>query len=275
MEILYNKGKNIPKEDCPVTYYVVDAFTARPFAGNPAGVCLVDAWPAEEKMQQIAGENNLPETAFICKEETGWRIRWFTPAFEMDLCGHATLASGFVILTQLEPGADYVDFASCSGPLRVLRQGDRFTLDFPSRPPVPVVTPEGLAECLGVPVLGCFQSRDLIVLVEDAAQVASLQPDFAAMARIIPAEGVVPTAPGEDCDFVSRFFDPHDAIIEDPVTGSAHCTLVPFWADRLGKDTLVARQLSKRGGTLFCENAGQRVFISGNAVLYSVGEIKV
>ncbi len=258
-----------------MTYYVVDAFTDRPFSGNPAGVCLVDSWPSDTKMQQIAGENNLPETAFICKEPEGWRIRWFTPAFEMDLCGHATLASGFVILTQLEPDADRVNFSSASGPLCVLRQGDCFTLDFPSRAPVPVSTPAGLAECLGVPVLGCFQSRDLIVLVESAAQVAALTPDFVAMAQIIPAEGVVPTAPGADCDFVSRFFDPHDAIIEDPVTGSAHCTLIPFWADRLGKDTLVARQLSKRGGTLYCENAGDRVFISGTAVLYSVGEIKV
>ena len=258
-----------------MTYYVVDAFTDRPFAGNPAGVCLVDTWPSEEKMQQIAGENNLPETAFICKTEAGWHIRWFTPAFEMDLCGHATLASGFVILTQLEPDADSVTFSSASGPLRVVRQEERFTLDFPSRPPVPVETPAGLPECLGVPVLGCFQSRDLIVLVENAQQVATLQPDFAAMAKIIPAEGVVPTAPGDDCDFVSRFFDPHDAIIEDPVTGSAHCTLIPFWSERLGKQELVARQLSKRGGTLYCRLDEPRVFISGAAVLYSIGEIKV
>lgn len=258
-----------------MTYYMVDAFTHRPFSGNPAGVCLVDVWPADEKMQQIAGENNLPETAFVCREAEGWRIRWFTPAFEMDLCGHATLASGFVILTQLEPEAEAVDFTSRSGPLRVLRQGDRFVLDFPSRPPKPVPTPAGLADCLGVPVLGCFQSRDLIVLVESAAQVAALRPDFAAMASIIPAEGVVPTAPGEDCDFVSRFFDPHDAIIEDPVTGSAHCTLIPFWRERLGKATLVARQLSPRGGTLYCEDAGDRVHIAGGAVLYSVGEIRV
>lgn len=273
--MIYNNAITVCKEEYAMIYYVVDAFTHRPFAGNPAGVCLVDAWPSDAKMQQIAGENNLPETAFICKETDGWHIRWFTPAFEMDLCGHATLASGFVILTQLEPGAEYVDFSSRSGPLRVLRQGDRFTLDFPARPPRPVATPDGLAACLGVPILGCYQSRDLIVLVENARQVAELTPDFAAMARIIPAEGVVPTAPGDDCDFVSRFFDPHDAIIEDPVTGSAHCTLIPFWAEKLGRDVLVARQLSRRGGTLYCENAGERVYISGNAVLYSMGEIKV
>lgn len=258
-----------------MTYYMVDAFTDRPFAGNPAGVCLVDAWPDDKKMQQIAGENNLPETAFVCREPAGWKIRWFTPSFEMDLCGHATLASGYVLLTQLEPQAPYVDFSSRSGPLRVLRENDRFVLDFPSRPPVPVPTPEGLSDCLGVPVLGCFQSRDLIVLVESAAQVAAMTPDFAVMAKLVPAEGVVPTAPGTDCDFVSRFFDPHDAIIEDPVTGSAHCTLIPFWRARLGKEQLVARQLSRRGGTLYCRDAGQRVFIAGSAVLYSVGEIRV
>ena len=255
-------------------YYMVDAFTSAPFSGNPAGVCLVDRWPEKELMQRIAGENRLPETAFICKEPSGWAIRWFTPAFEMDLCGHATLASGFVILNLLEH-ADEVELSSCSGPLRVLRDGDRYTLDFPSRPPVEVSIDPRIEQCLGVPVRGCFQSRDLIVLVDSAQQVREMKPDFALMAEIIPEFGMVPTAKGDDCDFVSRYFDPHDAIIEDPVTGSAHCTLIPFWKKRLGKSEFVARQLSERTGTLYCRDEDARVKISGGAALYLEGELKI
>lgn len=255
-------------------YYMVDAFTNAPFTGNPAGVCLVDRWPETGLMQRIAGENRLPETAFIHKGKDGWEIRWFTPAFEMDLCGHATLASGYVILNLLEPG-DSVRLSSSSGELRVLREGERYTLDFPSRPPVEISIDPRIEVCLGVPVRGCFQSRDLIVLVDSAAQIKSMKPDFALMADIIPEFGMVPTAPGDDCDFVSRYFDPHDAIIEDPVTGSAHCTLIPFWKNRLQKAEFVARQLSDRGGTLYCRDEGARVKISGGASLYLQGELKV
>lgn len=256
-------------------YYLVDAFTDRLFAGNPAGVCVCESWPSDEMMQRIAGENNLPETAFLCKEETGWHIRWFTPSFEMDLCGHATLASGYVLMNHVEPG-DEAAFDSCSGPVRVLRAGDdRYVLDFPSRPPVEVPIPAGIEECLGARVLGCYQSRDMIVLLENARAVAALKPDFDKMREIIPQWGMVPTAPGEDCDFVSRYFDPRDVICEDPVTGSAHCTLTPFWSERLGKKTLEARQLSARGGRLLCVDEGERVSIGGGAVLYLEGELKI
>ncbi len=256
-------------------YYLVDAFTDSLFSGNPAGVCVLEQWPSDEMMQRIAGENNLPETAFLCKEENGWRIRWFTPAFEMDLCGHATLASGYVMMNYVEPG-DVAAFDSCSGPVRVLRaENDQYVLDFPSRPPVEVPIPAGIEDCLGAKVLGCYQSRDMIVLLESAADVQRISPDFEKMKEIIPEWGMVPTAPGEDCDFVSRYFDPRDANIEDPVTGSAHCTLTPFWSKRLGKTTMNARQLSARGGKLLCVDQGERVAIGGGAVLYLEGELKI
>ncbi len=256
-------------------YFIVDAFTAEPFAGNPAGVCLLESWPDAAVMQRIAGENNLPETAFILDGENGWEIRWFTPAFEMDLCGHATLASGYVILNCLQSHLAQVRFSSQSGPLQVTRQGDTYVLDFPSRPPVPVDVHPYVEQCLGVKVLGAFQSRDLIVLLENENDVRNLTPDFALMAKIPGLVGLVPTAAGDECDFVSRYFDPNDAIIEDPVTGSAHCTLIPFWAERLGKDEFIARQLSKRGGTLFCRDRGERVSIAGNAVLYLEGTLNI
>lgn len=257
-------------------YYLVEAFTDTLFSGNPAGVCVVDEWPEKEMMQRLAGENNLPETAFLHKGENGWEIRWFTPAFEMDLCGHATLASGFVVMNLLEH-SDRADFSSCSGPLSVLRDegGNGYVLDFPSRPPVEIPIPAGIEECLGAKVLSCWQSRDMLVLLENAEAVRTLAPDFDKMREIIPEWGMVPTAPGDDCDFVSRYFDPHDTIIEDPVTGSAHCTLTPFWSERLGKSTLHARQLSRRGGKLLCVNEGERVRIGGNAVLYLEGELHV
>lgn len=256
-------------------YYLVEAFTDSLFSGNPAGVCVCESWPSDEMMQRIAGENNLPETAFLCKEADGWRIRWFTPAFEMDLCGHATLASGYVLMNCVEPG-DVAEFDSCSGHLRVLRaENHQYILDFPSRPPVEVPIPDGIEDCLGAKVLGCYQSRDMIVLLESAADVQRIRPDFEKMKEIIPEWGMVPTAKGEDCDFVSRYFDPRDTNIEDPVTGSAHCTLTPFWSARLDKKTLNARQLSARGGKLLCVDQGERVAIGGGAVLYLEGELKI
>lgn len=254
-------------------YFIVEAFTDKLYSGNPAGVCLLDEWLEPEKMQKIAGENNLPETAFIVKEPEGWRIRWFTPAFEIDLCGHATLASGFVVLTQLEKDADRVYFNSQSGQLCVERYNDRFMLDFPSRPPVPIEIDPLLEKALGVPVLECHLSRDMIIVVPDAQSVKNMTPDFDIMRQVKGCMGFVPTAKGDDCDFVSRYFDPNDAIIEDPVTGSAHCTLIPFWKERLGKTQFVARQLSKREGTLYCSDEGERVRIAGNAVLYLSGEL--
>jgi len=256
-------------------YYLVDTFTDQLFSGNPAGVCILDTWPEDSLLQQIAMENNLPETAFICKEQEGWHIRWFTPAFEMDLCGHATLASGFVLMNYVDP-SDTSEFRSCSGVVRVFRgEDDQYVLDFPSRPPKEIPIPSGIETCLGARVLGCYQSRDMIVLLENAAAVQELAPDFEKMKQIIPQWGIVPTAPGEDCDFVSRYFDPRDTNIEDPVTGSAHCSLTPFWSARLGKSNLHARQLSARGGKLLCMNQGERVAIGGKAVLYLQGELKL
>lgn len=245
--------------------YQIDAFADRPFAGNPAAVMPLERWLPDAVMQAIAAENNLSETAFLVREGSGYRIRWFMPVGEIDLCGHATLASAFVVLTELEPGKDRVEFASMSGPLAVTRQGDTFHLDFPTRPPQPVPCPAGLAEALGVPVKETWLTRDLFALLEDEATVRNLKPDLEALSRLEPTSFVV-TAKGTDCDFVSRCFAPREGIPEDPVTGSVHCVLIPYWAERLGRTQLFARQLSKRGGELYCELQGDRVQIAGKAV---------
>ena len=260
---------------CHMKYYVVDAFTRTLFAGNPAGICPVQDWPDKALMQDIAAENNLSETAFIRKNGGGYDIRWFTPTGEFDLCGHATLASAFVIMTILEPGRAAVDFSSMSGPLRVTREGERFQLDFPARPAHEIAPIDLVERSLGVQPRALYLARDHIALFDTAAQVRGLTPDFAVMQQMRDCIGLVATAPGDDCDFVSRYFAPHDGVLEDPVTGSAHCTLVPFWSERLGKKDLVARQVSPRGGTLYCRDAGERILIAGDAVLYSVGELQL
>jgi PhzF family phenazine biosynthesis protein len=216
-------------------------------------------------MQAIAAENNLSETAFFVPEGEGFHLRWFMPVGEIDLCGHATLASAFVVFTELQPGRERVVFRSMSGPLTVTREGARLCLDFPLREPKPVPCPAGLVEALGSKVQETWLTRDLFALLEDEAAVRDLKPDLEALARMEPTSFVV-TAPGTDCDFVSRCFAPREGIPEDPVTGSTHCVLVPYWAGRLGKQTLFARQLSKRGGELFCEAVGDRVKIAGKAV---------
>jgi len=245
--------------------YQIDAFADRPFTGNPAAVMPLQAWLPDAVMQAIAAENNLSETAFFVPEGDGYRIRWFMPLGEIDLCGHATLASAFVVLTELQPGKDRVDFQSMSGPLAVTREEDRFCLDFPMRPPNPVHCPEGLAEALGAEVLETWRTRELFALLADEEAVRRLMPDQEAVGRLSPA-GIVVTARGTDCDFVSRCFSPLEGIPEDPVTGSTHCVLVPYWAGRLGRTSLHARQLSKRGGELLCELRGDRVKIAGKAV---------
>jgi PhzF family phenazine biosynthesis protein len=245
--------------------FQIDAFADRPFTGNPAAVMPLRAWLPDDVLQAIAAENNLSETAFFVPEGDGYRLRWFMPVGEIDLCGHATLASAFVILTELQPGRGRVDFASMSGPLTVSREGDRFCLDFPTRPPQPVPVPPGLAEALGAEVKEAWLTRDLFALLVDEGAVRNLQPNLDALSRLEPSSFVV-TAKGSDCDFVSRCFAPREGIPEDPVTGSTHCVLVPYWAERLGKTTLHARQLSKRGGELFCELCGPRVKIAGKAV---------
>jgi PhzF family phenazine biosynthesis protein len=261
-------------------YFHVDAFAQTPFTGNPAGVCPLDAWPAATLMQQIAAENHLAETAFIVPRAGApaeYDIRWFTPAVEIDLCGHATLASAHVLFTHLGLAETQVTFHSQSGPLRVTREADgRLTLDFPSRPPQELTThPTGLTDALGATPLRVLASRDLLVTFNSEAEVQALRPDMARLAAL-EYVGVIATASGTgELDFVSRFFGPRVGVPEDPVTGSAHSTLIPFWAEKLGKTELRARQISPRGGDLWCRLRGDRVDISGYAVTYAAGELLV
>ena len=245
--------------------FQIDAFADRPFAGNPAAVMPLEAWLPDATLQSIALENALSETAFIVREGDGFRIRWFTPACEVDLCGHATLASAFVLFTELEPGRREVTFQSASGPLAVRRAGDLLALDFPSRPPSVLEPVPGLAEALGAEPLELWKARDILALLGSEDQVRALRPDMSKLSEI-DAFAVIVTAPGDEADFVSRFFAPRKGVPEDPVTGSAHTTLTPFWAKRLGKSSLRALQVSQRGGELFCEDRGDRVAIAGRAV---------
>lgn len=256
-------------------YYLVDAFTDKPFSGNQAGICLVDQPLSARTMQQIAAENNLAETAFIFHEPQGLRLRWFTPEIEMDLCGHATLAAGYVVLQFVTPQADAVQFDTQSGLLTVTRAGDLLEMDLPARPPVPAPITPLMREAIGAQVLEAHRSRDLLLLVKDEDTVRQLRPNLQKLAAIPDSLGVVVTARGESCDFVSRYFAPGvDAgAPEDPVTGSTHCNLVPFWAERLHKQEFVARQLSRRGGTLYCRNCGERVRVAGQATLFLSGTI--
>lgn len=258
-----------------IACYHVDAFTRRRFAGNPAAVCPLRAWLPDDLMQKIAAENALPETAFFVPRagDDGFDLRWFTPEIEVDLCGHATLAAAFVLTRALEPGRAAVRFWSRAGRLDVTCAGDDLTLDFPSRPPVPCAMPEGLAAALGAAPVACHVARDLVVELPDAAAVRALRPDLAALAAVPDVFAVAVTAPGDapDVDFVSRFFAPAQGIPEDPVTGSAHCTLAPLWGARLGKSTLRARQVGRRPGELTCALVGDRVHLTGGAVLVKSG----
>lgn len=255
--------------------YQVDAFTKEVFKGNPAAVCPLDEWLPTETMQKIALENNLSETAFFVKNGEEYEIRWFTPTYEIDLCGHATLASAFVIFESLKLKADEVNFHSHkSGALSVEKNGDVLTLDFPSRPVSPVEAPDGLIAAIGMQPKEVLKARDYFLVYENEQEVLNISPDFAALLKI-DAHGFIVTAQGDSSDFVSRFFAPEVGVFEDPVTGSSHCNLIPFWAERLGKTELFARQVSARGGELFCKLAGDRVKIAGNSVLYMKGEIYV
>ncbi len=255
--------------------YQVDAFADRPFTGNPAAVCPLEDWLSDEVMQAIAAENNLSETAFFAPEEEGWRLRWFTPTTEMDLCGHATLASAFVIFRFLAPHRDRVVFRTRqAGDLTVSRDGELLALDFPARPPAPCPAPPDLGAALGSEPTKVLAARDYVALYDGPDRVAALSPDFAALAKL--GRAVIVTAPGRgEVDFVSRFFAPALGVDEDPVTGSAHCTLIPYWAAWLGKTRLEARQLSRRGGSLSCELRGDRVTIAGRALLYLTGIIEI
>ena len=255
--------------------FQVDAFADRPFAGNPAAVVPLERWPDDATLQAIAAENNLAETAFFAPEGGSFRLRWFTPAVEVDLCGHATLATAWVLWNRLGATEPRLAFATRSGTLTVTRDGERLALDFPTWPAVPVAAPARLAAALGATPAETLKAADLLCVFASAADVAALKPDFRALAAI-DTRGVICTAPGEgEADFVSRFFAPRAGIDEDPVTGSAHCTLIPYWARRLGKATLVARQISKRGGTLWCEDRGDRVVIAGRAASYLEGWIEI
>lgn len=255
--------------------YQVDAFADRRFAGNPAAVVPLESWLPDATLQAIAAENNLSETAFFVREGARWRLRWFTPAVEVDLCGHATLATAHVLFTKLGIDAARIEFESRSGVLGVDRDGDRIVLDFPVQRMASVSPTPAMATALGAMPSEAFgNAQFLLVVLDAAAQVRDLAPDFAAI-RKLSGFGVTVTAPGEDCDFVSRHFAPNRGIDEDPVTGSAHCRLVPYWSKRTGRTRLFARQLSRRGGALWCELVGERVRIGGNAVLYLDGTIEI
>ena len=256
-------------------YYVVDAFTDALFKGNPAGVCLLDEWLDGEVMQNIAAENNLAETAFIVKRENHYALRWFTPEVEIDLCGHATLASAFVIANFVDNNAEAMHFETKSGILSVRKREDMYEMDFPSRKPKKSEITTRMEQAINMPVLEAYLSRDLVLLLESEQQVRELIPNYELLKQIDNCFAVIVTAKGDNVDFVSRFFAPGAGIPEDPVTGSSHCTLIPFWSERLNKREMVAMQLSRRGGRLFCEDCGDRVKISGNAVLYLQGEIKI
>ena len=253
-----------------ILLYQVDAFASEVFRGNPAAVCPLESWLPDATLQAIAAENNLPETAFFVREGDAFRLRWFTPTVEVELCGHATLASGFVLLKE----SGTVTFATRSGPLSVRREGDLLTLDLPSLPAAPMAPPPALVKGLAVAPRETLRAMNWLAVLDDEAAVRATKPDFATLAMLHP-HGVIVTAPGDAVDFVSRFFGPSFGIPEDPVTGSAHATLTPYWAARLGKKKLSARQLSARGGELACEDLGARVALTGRCALYLEGEIRV
>jgi len=258
-----------------IPIFQIDAFSRELFHGNPAAVCPLTDWLPDEVMQQIAMENNLAETAFFVREQGRYRIRWFTPELEVDLCGHATLASAFVIFQfQHYPGTA-IEFDSRSGFLKVTKNGDLLTMNFPADSVKKIAAPKELVLGIGLMPVECYQGRSDYMLVYGAPEeIESIKPDMVRLAAV-PARGVIVTAPGKTVDFVSRFFAPQSGVPEDPVTGSAHTTLTPYWAARLGKDELTAMQLSKRRGWISCRLAGDRVEISGHARAYLTGEIDV
>lgn len=265
-------------------FHWIDAFTDRVFAGNPAGVVPLDTWLPDALLQRIAFENGLAETAFFVRTGEGrYHLRWFTPGTEVDLCGHATVAAAFVLFTQAGGAGGRITFDSRSGPLPVTRLANgRIELDFPARPAVSLPPPAALVQGLGATPVHYARAQANLAVFTTAAEVRALRPDFAVLATL-EQYGTIATAPGEDCDFVSRFFAPRVGVPEDPVTGSAHCVLTPYWAARLGKTRLHARQLSARGGELWCEpvpstgsgQADDRVKIAGHAVRYLEGTLTV
>ena len=255
-----------------LTLYQIDAFTDQVFKGNPAAVCPLDSWLTDTDLQAIAEENNLSETAFYVPVEGGFHLRWFTPKAEVDLCGHATLATAFVIFNFSDYADDTVKFETRSGELMVSKNNELLVMDFPSQPGKPCATPPLLVEGLGKTPIEVLSSEDYMAVLENEDDVAALKPNFNTLSKL-DLRGVMVTAKGRDVDFVSRFFAPRYGINEDPVTGSAHCALTPYWADRLNKTKLSAKQVSKRSGYIGCELKGNRVFLSGKAVKYLEGKI--
>ncbi|MGC4036724.1 MAG: PhzF family phenazine biosynthesis protein [Chitinophagaceae bacterium] len=255
--------------------YQIDAFTNKLFGGNPAAVIPLEKWIDDQLMQQLAMENNLAETVFFVKEGEEYSIRWFTPVLEINLCGHATLASAFVLYTILGFNEPQVVFNSKSGKLIVEKQGDEFKMDFPSWKPEKINEyPADLQSALGVKeIVAVYKYRDLLVELNNEEEVKQVAPDFTALKRI--GEKVIITAPGKTVDFVSRFFAPVAGIDEDPVTGSAHSQLIPFWSEKLGKKIMQAKQLSARGGDIYCEQKDSRVIMGGKCKFYMKGEIEL
>ena len=257
-----------------IPLYQVDAFSSRVFAGNPAAVCPLQEWLPNDVMQSIAMENNLAETAFFVPEGDGFRLRWFTPEVEVDLCGHATLASAYVLMTQMQTQLTAVSFHTRSGELRVNRHGDQYAMDFPSRPPQRLEVTREMTEALGAEPLELWAARDYLAVFDSEPAVRALRPDMPRIAALNKF-AVIVTAPGDYVDFVSRFFAPAQGVPEDPVTGSAHCTLIPYWANRLNKIIMEARQVSRRGGEIHCELIRDRVCIVGQAAMFAIGRISI
>ena len=254
-------------------YYVIDAFTDELFRGNPAGVCILDRELDDATMQNIAAENNLSETAFVLRRGEYYDLRWFTPKVEVNLCGHATLGSAFVIDNFIDANASEIRFETKSGTLTVNKEDDLYVLNFPARKPKKTeITPQ-MEQAIGATICEALISSYLLLLLENEQQIQNLTLDFELIRQL--AAPVIVTAKGYTVDFVSRFFAPNVGIPEDPVTGSAHTMLIPFWSERLAKKKMTAMQLSERGGMIFCEDCGERVKIAGKAVLYLQGEVNI
>ncbi|QYJ74483.1 PhzF family phenazine biosynthesis protein [Shewanella sp. FJAT-52076] len=257
-----------------IPLYQVDAFASQVFEGNPAAVCPLPHWPDDTLLARIANENNLSETAFVVPVNGGYHLRWFTPAEEVELCGHATLAAAHVLFNHLGHEGNDIAFQTLSGVLTVTRSNGMYTLDFPATVPNPTEVPAALIAGLGTGAEAVLAGFDYVAVLKDEASVKALTPDFTPW-HSLPLRGVLVTAPGDEVDFVSRCFFPRLKVDEDPVTGSAHCELTPYWAKRLNKTRLTARQLSSRPGSLVCELVGDRVRISGQAVDYLKGTIQL
>ncbi|MBT3242033.1 MAG: PhzF family phenazine biosynthesis protein [Bacteroidetes bacterium] len=255
--------------------YQVDAFTSNTFGGNPAAVCPLEEWLPKHIMQSVAAENNLAETAFFVAKDEGFEIRWFTPKIEVDLCGHATLAASWVLFKHLNYSEDIIKFSSRSGELLVSKKADRIILDFPADFCDPVEAPQGLFQAIGQEPLLCYQGKtDYLLIYQNQKVIENLKPDFAALAKV-EARGIIVSAKGDAVDFVSRFFAPQVGINEDPVTGSAHTTLIPYWSRELVKTEMHALQISERGGDLMLKMKGNRVEIAGKAITYLQGHITI